>query len=172
MPVSFDCEVNGVFITRNWDIVLFGFLLLQDPHTWLIYEMAENGTDCDQRRVGMIKEQHNGNFTGRWKMTWCSQLYASYFHSVFSLHSFLPPEFVLYSSSACKPCKVDLGTNGGCNRTELESWTMLANTWLSKSDCPAPPFGTGKLVLGNKNLFYTGRNPVISLPVFSFSVDI
>ncbi|KAM9117837.1 vacuole membrane protein 1 isoform 2-T3 [Pangshura tecta] len=25
--------------------------------------MAENGTDCDQRRVGMIKEQHNGNFT-------------------------------------------------------------------------------------------------------------
>uniref|UniRef100_A0A8C2U476 Vacuole membrane protein 1 n=1 Tax=Coturnix japonica TaxID=93934 RepID=A0A8C2U476_COTJA len=29
----------------------------------LIYEMAENGTDCDQRRVGMSKEQHNGNFT-------------------------------------------------------------------------------------------------------------
>ncbi|KAF1437209.1 Vacuole membrane protein 1, partial [Spheniscus demersus] len=25
--------------------------------------MAENGTDCDQRRIGMIKEQHNGNFT-------------------------------------------------------------------------------------------------------------
>ncbi|KAK2537368.1 Vmp1 [Columba guinea] len=25
--------------------------------------MAENGTDCDQRRTGMIKEQHNGNFT-------------------------------------------------------------------------------------------------------------
>uniref|UniRef100_A0A8C3L7I5 Vacuole membrane protein 1 n=1 Tax=Chrysolophus pictus TaxID=9089 RepID=A0A8C3L7I5_CHRPC len=25
--------------------------------------MAENGTDCDQRRIGMSKEQHNGNFT-------------------------------------------------------------------------------------------------------------
>ncbi|XP_074016656.1 vacuole membrane protein 1 isoform X3 [Numenius arquata] len=25
--------------------------------------MAENGTDCDQRRIGMIKEQHNGSFT-------------------------------------------------------------------------------------------------------------
>nr|XP_056721119.1 vacuole membrane protein 1 [Euleptes europaea] len=25
--------------------------------------MAENGTDCDQRRLGMNKEQHNGNFT-------------------------------------------------------------------------------------------------------------
>ncbi|XP_054857367.1 vacuole membrane protein 1 isoform X2 [Eublepharis macularius] len=25
--------------------------------------MAENGTDCDQRRVRMSKEQHNGNFT-------------------------------------------------------------------------------------------------------------
>ncbi|XP_072209906.1 vacuole membrane protein 1 [Excalfactoria chinensis] len=25
--------------------------------------MAENGTDCDQRRVGMSKEQHNGSFT-------------------------------------------------------------------------------------------------------------
>ncbi|NWU65346.1 VMP1 protein, partial [Pterocles burchelli] len=25
--------------------------------------MAENGTDCDQRRIGMTKEQHNGNFT-------------------------------------------------------------------------------------------------------------
>jgi len=36
--------------------------------------MAENGTDCDQRRIGMIKEQHNGNFTGRWKMSECPQL--------------------------------------------------------------------------------------------------
>uniref|UniRef100_A0A8C6J7Z9 Vacuole membrane protein 1 n=1 Tax=Melopsittacus undulatus TaxID=13146 RepID=A0A8C6J7Z9_MELUD len=26
-------------------------------------EKCNNGTDCDQRRVGMIKEQHNGNFT-------------------------------------------------------------------------------------------------------------
>ncbi|XP_060115202.1 vacuole membrane protein 1 [Heteronotia binoei] len=25
--------------------------------------MAENGTDCDQRRIGMNKGQHNGNFT-------------------------------------------------------------------------------------------------------------
>ncbi|XP_056412642.1 vacuole membrane protein 1 [Hyla sarda] len=25
--------------------------------------MAENGTDCEQRRVGMAKEQHNGSFT-------------------------------------------------------------------------------------------------------------
>ncbi|XP_072772944.1 vacuole membrane protein 1 isoform X3 [Taeniopygia guttata] len=25
--------------------------------------MAENGTDCDQRRIRMSKEQHNGNFT-------------------------------------------------------------------------------------------------------------
>ncbi|KAL8199097.1 UNVERIFIED_CONTAM: Vacuolar membrane protease [Gekko kuhli] len=25
--------------------------------------MAENGTDCDQRRIAMNKEQHNGNFT-------------------------------------------------------------------------------------------------------------
>ncbi|KAJ7422152.1 hypothetical protein WISP_38999 [Willisornis vidua] len=33
-----------------------------DPHTRLIYEMAENGTDCDQRRTGMSKEQHNGSF--------------------------------------------------------------------------------------------------------------
>nr|XP_016852826.1 PREDICTED: vacuole membrane protein 1 isoform X2 [Anolis carolinensis] len=28
-----------------------------------MYEMAENGTDCDQRRIRMGKEQHNGNFT-------------------------------------------------------------------------------------------------------------
>ncbi|PNJ65730.1 VMP1 isoform 16, partial [Pongo abelii] len=25
--------------------------------------MAENGKNCDQRRVAMNKEQHNGNFT-------------------------------------------------------------------------------------------------------------
>lgn len=48
--------------------MLSGFVLLLDPHTRLIYEMAENGTDCDQRRIGMTKEQHNGNFTGKCKM--------------------------------------------------------------------------------------------------------
>lgn len=26
--------------------------------------MAENGKNCDQRRVAMNKEQYNGNFTG------------------------------------------------------------------------------------------------------------
>ncbi|CAH2222153.1 vacuole membrane 1 [Pelobates cultripes] len=34
-----------------------------DFQVQLTYEMAENGTDCEQRRVGMAKEQHNGNFT-------------------------------------------------------------------------------------------------------------
>lgn len=29
-----------------------------------IYEMAENGKNCDQRRVAMNKGQHNGSFTG------------------------------------------------------------------------------------------------------------
>ena len=27
--------------------------------------MAENGKNCDQRRVAMNKEQYNGNFTGK-----------------------------------------------------------------------------------------------------------
>ncbi|XP_072635833.1 vacuole membrane protein 1 isoform X4 [Canis lupus baileyi] len=33
------------------------------PQELLIYEMAENGKNCDQRRVAMNKEQYNGNFT-------------------------------------------------------------------------------------------------------------
>ncbi|PNJ65726.1 VMP1 isoform 12 [Pongo abelii] len=35
--------------------------------------MAENGKNCDQRRVAMNKEQHNGNFTdyGIVKALWC-----------------------------------------------------------------------------------------------------
>ncbi|XP_064127381.1 vacuole membrane protein 1 isoform X3 [Loxodonta africana] len=33
------------------------------PQELLIYEMAENGKNCDQRRLAMNKEQHNGNFT-------------------------------------------------------------------------------------------------------------
>lgn len=33
------------------------------PPELLIYEMAENGTNCDQRRGAMSKEQHNGSFT-------------------------------------------------------------------------------------------------------------
>ncbi|KAB0362831.1 hypothetical protein FD754_006987 [Muntiacus muntjak] len=35
----------------------------QAPQDFLIYEMAENGKNCDQRRVAMNKEQYNGNFT-------------------------------------------------------------------------------------------------------------
>lgn len=27
--------------------------------------MAENGKNCDQRRMAMSKEQQNGNFTGK-----------------------------------------------------------------------------------------------------------
>ena len=41
----------------------FYFVLLA-PQELLIYEMAENGKNCDQRRVAMNKEQYNGNFTG------------------------------------------------------------------------------------------------------------
>lgn len=37
---------------------------LEDFQPQLTYEMAENGTDCEQRRVGVSKEQHNGSFTG------------------------------------------------------------------------------------------------------------
>lgn len=33
------------------------------PEELLIYEMAENGKNCDQRRVAMNKEQYNGSFT-------------------------------------------------------------------------------------------------------------
>ncbi|XP_047562500.1 vacuole membrane protein 1 isoform X5 [Lutra lutra] len=33
------------------------------PQELLIYEMAENGKNCDQRRVAMNKEQYNGSFT-------------------------------------------------------------------------------------------------------------
>ncbi|KAJ7397612.1 Vacuole membrane protein 1 [Pitangus sulphuratus] len=36
---------------------------LLDPPRRAIDEMAENGTDCDQRRTAMSKEQHNGSFT-------------------------------------------------------------------------------------------------------------
>lgn len=35
------------------------------PPELLIYEMAENGKNCDQRRVAMSKEQHNGSFPGK-----------------------------------------------------------------------------------------------------------
>lgn len=42
----------------------FYFALLV-PQELLIYEMAENGKNCDQRRVAMNKEQYNGNFTGK-----------------------------------------------------------------------------------------------------------
>lgn len=31
--VYFDYGGNGVFVTRNGDIMLFGFVLLLDPHT-------------------------------------------------------------------------------------------------------------------------------------------
>ncbi|XP_032727791.1 vacuole membrane protein 1 isoform X1 [Lontra canadensis] len=33
------------------------------PQELLIYEMAENGKNCDQRRLAMNKEQYNGSFT-------------------------------------------------------------------------------------------------------------
>lgn len=33
------------------------------PPELLIYEMAENGKNCDQRHEAMNKEQHNGSFT-------------------------------------------------------------------------------------------------------------
>ena len=42
----------------------FYFALLA-PQELLIYEMAENGKNCDQRRVAMNKEQYNGKFTGK-----------------------------------------------------------------------------------------------------------
>ena len=35
------------------------------PPEFLIYEMAENGKNCDQRRIAMSKEQHNGSLTGK-----------------------------------------------------------------------------------------------------------
>lgn len=45
------------------------------PQGLLIYEMAENGKNCDQRRVAMNKEQYNGNFTGKSMVVWRENMY-------------------------------------------------------------------------------------------------
>ncbi|XP_074244177.1 vacuole membrane protein 1 isoform X3 [Saimiri boliviensis] len=47
-------------ISRNRERKL---VFSEAPQELLICEMAENGKNCDQRRVAMNKEQHNGNFT-------------------------------------------------------------------------------------------------------------
>lgn len=51
-------------LQSNKIIAGFYFAVLA-PQELLINEMAENGKNCDQRRVTMNKEQHNGNFTGK-----------------------------------------------------------------------------------------------------------
>ncbi|KAB0367279.1 hypothetical protein FD755_020603 [Muntiacus reevesi] len=60
-PKNQDLEKNETYLkSRNY--TGFYFVLLA-PQDFLIYEMAENGKNCDQRRVAMNKEQYNGNFT-------------------------------------------------------------------------------------------------------------
>lgn len=51
--------------TRSIKSITGFYFALLAPQELLIYEMAENGKNCDQRRVAMNKEQYNGNFTGK-----------------------------------------------------------------------------------------------------------